>query len=161
MSINNRQLLAASGSAAALAGVIGTAGLSFDGRFDPRDLAYTAPFAIGAVIGSLRAPRTSAAMLFGVSAGVFAIEAWSAYVNRQGCTILLDFASSGDFVPPACSPVGLASLVIASIASVTAATLLVVISRTTRGVAFALAGIVLAPVLLYLLSIATFALRGA
>jgi uncharacterized membrane protein YphA (DoxX/SURF4 family) len=66
----------------------------------------------------------------------------------------LEFASSFDSVPPpACSPIGLL-LVIAAIGSVIAAILLVAGSRTTRGVAFVLAGIVLAPVLLYLLSIA-------
>lgn len=161
MSIKNRQLVAAFGSAAAVAGVLGTAGLSFDGSFDPRRLVYTVPFAIAAVAGVLRVPRMSAAMLFGTACGAFAIEAWTAYVNRQGCAAFSEFASVIDSFPASCSPIGLALLLVAAIASVTAAILLVGTTRVGRGVMFVLAGIVLAPLLLYLLSIATFALRAA
>jgi hypothetical protein len=164
MSINNRHVLAALGFVAAAAGVLGTAGLSFDGGFESRNLVYTLPFAIGAAVASLRAPRLSAALLFGLAAGAFVIEAWTAYVNRPGCTIFLEFASSlgsVDSVPPGCSPIGVASLAIASIAGTTAALLLVSSTRNPRGFVALFAGIVLAPLLLYLLSIATFAIGGA
>lgn len=141
MSIKNRQLVAAFGSAAAVV--------------------YTVPFAIAAVAGVLRVPRMSAAMLFGTACGAFAIEAWTAYVNRQGCAAFSEFASVIDSFPASCSPIGLALLLVAAIASVIAAILLVGSTRVGRGVMFVLAGIVLAPLLLYLLSIATFALRAA
>ena len=93
--------------------------------------------------------------------GAFAIEAWTAYVNRQGCAAFSEFASVIDSFPASCSPIGLALLLVAAIASVTAAILLVGTTRVGRGVMFVLAGIVLAPLLLYVLSIATFALRAA
>jgi hypothetical protein len=161
MSINNRQLLAAFGFVAAVAGVLGTAGLSFDGRFEPRDLVFTVPFAIGAAFASLRAPRSHAGLLLGLASGAFVIEAWIAYVNRQGCRVFLEFASSLEVAPRECSPIGLACLLVAAIAGVATALLLIGSTRNARGAVALFAGIVLAPLLLYLLSIATFALSGA
>jgi hypothetical protein len=66
---------------AAVAGVLGDSGLSFDTRFNSRDLLYTLPFAVGAAAGSIRAPRTSATGLFVAACGIFAIESWTASVD--------------------------------------------------------------------------------
>jgi hypothetical protein len=160
MSINNRQRVVVLGCVGALAGVLGTAGLSFDGSFDARALPYTVPFAMAAVAGTLRAPRMSAAILFGFACGGFGVEAWTASINRQGCIAFLDIGSALDIAPASCSPIGLVFLLIASIASGVAASL-VGRARIGRGVVYVLAGIVLAPVLLYLLSIATFGIRAS
>jgi hypothetical protein len=158
MSIKNRQLVAALGLVSAAAGILGTAGLSFDGTFDPRRVLYTVPFAVAAVIAVLRAPRMSAAMLFGTACGAFAIEAWTASVNRQGCIAFMEFGPAFDAAPTSCSPIGLALLLVAAIASIAAATLLMASTRIARTFVFVLAGIVLAPMLLYLLTIGTLAL---
>ena len=160
MSINNRQRVVVFGTVAGLAGVLGTAGLSFDGGFDPRGLVYTVPFVIAVIAGALRAPHLSAATLFGTACGAFGIEAWTASVNHQGCIAVSGFGSALGSAPESCSLIGLAFLLIASIASGIAASL-VGGRQIGRGVVYALAGIALAPVLLYLLSIATFTLRGS
>ena len=160
MSIKNRQWVLVIGTVAVIAGALGTAGLSFDGRFDPRGLVYTVPFVIAAIAGTLRAPHLSAASLFGTACGAFGIEAWTASVNHQGCIAVSGFGSALGSAPDSCSLLGLAFLLIASIASGIAASL-VGSRQIGRGVISALAGIVLAPVLLYLLSIAAFTLRGS
>ena len=160
MSIRNRQALIALGIVAAVCGVLGAAGLTFDGHFEISRLVFTLPFALAAAIGSLRAPRYSAALLLGGSVGAFAVETWTAYVNRQGCTLLSQFPSTG-LETLSCSPIGLASTFLALVATAIATGIVILTLRDALGVALGVAGLVAAPIVLYLLSLITLAAGGA
>jgi hypothetical protein len=148
------------GILAAVGGVLGAAGLTFDGHFEVFRLVFTLPFALAAALGSVRAPRYSAAFLLGESVGAFVIETWTAHVNRQGCVLLSQLLSTGPGTLN-CSPIGLASMLLALIAAGIATGIVISTLRDARGVVLGVAGLVLAPIVLYMLSIATFALGGA
>jgi hypothetical protein len=152
--------LVALGIVAAFCGVVGAAGLTFDGHFEVPRLVFSLPFAVAAAVGALIAPRHSAAPLLSASAGAYAIETWTAYVNLQGCTLLSQFPQAG-VGTLSCSPVGLASMTLALVAAGVATGIVISTLGTVRGVGLGVAGLVAAPIVLYVLSIAAFATSGA
>ena len=135
MSIRNRQVLAALGTIAAVGGVVGAAGLTFDGHFEVLSVVFTLPFAVAAFVGSFLARRYSTVFLLGAAVGRYLVETRTAY--------------------------GLASMFLALTAAAIAAAIVLATLRNARAVALAVGGLVAAPIVLYMISIATFAVRGA
>ena len=144
-------------------GVVGTAGLSFDGSFQARSLVVTAPVALMAAFVGARAPRGWSPLLVGPASAAFAIETNTAYANHDGCigaeVIYREASISAPFGQ--CSQIGLWATALATLTSLIAGILIIGEGEMFRKGITWVGGVVLAPLVLYLLSVAAFVLgRG-